>query len=119
LFYFFKIFHRYEMYRGFSRVRGNFSIYDGTGPLKLRFPETVKRIDAVYKAVFNDRTYFFSGTQYWRYDNIKKRFDANYPKDIKQNWRGLPSTVDAAYSSPDKKTTDCFFGSAGGMMHQL
>ena len=97
------------MYHGFSRAakhkREGYSIYDGQGPLRLVFPSRVKKIDAVFNAVFNGRTYFFSGTEYWRYDNKNRRFDAGYPKNIKKFWGGLPATVDAAYSSPDKSIT--------------
>jgi len=100
---------KYFMYHGFSRAakheRNGYSIYDGQGPLKLRFPSYVRKIDAVFNAVFNGRTYFFAGTEYWRYDNSNRRFDAGYPKNIKRYWGGLPSTVDAAYSSPDKSVT--------------
>jgi len=103
---------KYFMYHGFSRSKNNpdgFSIHDGQGPLRLNFPidgpNKVLNIDAVFNAVFNGRTYFFSGTQYWRYDNKNRRFDSGYPKNIKKYWGGLPSTVDAAYSSPDKSTT--------------
>jgi len=100
---------RYWQYYGFSYGSGNakkgFSIHDGQGPLRLRFPRYVKHVDAVFNAVFNGRTYFFAGTEYWRYNNKRREFDAGYPKNIKQYWGGLPRTVDAAYSSPDKSTT--------------
>jgi len=100
---------RYWQYYGFSYGSGNdregFSIHDGKGPLRLSFPPYVKHIDAVFNAVFNGRTYFFAGTEYWRYDNKRRQFDAGYPKNIERYWGGLPRTVDAAYSSPDKSTT--------------
>lgn len=96
---------KYHVYKGFSRRNGFHSIHNGNGPLKLNFPTYVKKIDAAFTWPTNGRTYFFSGTQYWRYDNKKKQFDKNYPKSIYNNWNGLPSRIDAAYSSPDKRTT--------------
>ena len=61
----------------------------------------------------NGRTYFFSGTKYWRYDNRNKRFDRNYPKEISVGWKGLPRTVDAAFSSDKAKNAKTFFISGG------
>ena len=76
-----------------------------TNPLKLQFPQWVKRIDAVMTWHHNKRTYFFSGPYYWRYDNNAKRFDIGYPKKTQVAWRGLPKRIDAAFSSNIEKKT--------------
>ena len=41
------------------------------------------------------RTYFFRGSQYWRYENM--RLLAGYPKSISSGFRGLPDNIDAAF----------------------
>lgn len=54
-------------------------------------------IDAAFKAKHAGKIYFFSGTQYARYDIYSEKVDEGYPKPIRENWNGVPfSSVDSA-----------------------
>ena len=74
-------------------------------PLKLKFPTWVRKVDAAMIWHRNKLTYFFYDRYYWRYDNYEKKFDSGYPRITQNAWRGLPKTIDTAFSSDkDKKT---------------
>lgn len=40
-------------------------------------------------------TYFFKGSQYWKFDNME--MEPRYPKDIDRGFQGIPNNVDAAF----------------------
>lgn len=42
----------------------------------------------------NGKTYFFKGTQYWRYSG--RQMDGDYPKEISDGFTGIPDNLDAA-----------------------
>ena len=45
----------------------------------------------------NGKTYFFKGSQYWRFDSKSDPpVSSRYPKPIK-NWTSLPNHIDAAF----------------------
>lgn len=57
------------------------------------------KVDAVFKWHFNNRTYIFSGDQYWRLEgNV---VDKHYPKDIRRSFRNVYD-VDTAFSDNNK-----------------
>uniref|UniRef100_A0A8D0GDH9 Peptidase metallopeptidase domain-containing protein n=1 Tax=Sphenodon punctatus TaxID=8508 RepID=A0A8D0GDH9_SPHPU len=63
----------------------------------LGFPGSIKRIDA---AVYNRdtrKTYFFSGPNYWSYDEVSKSMEKGYPKRIAINFPRVGRRVDAAF----------------------
>ncbi|XP_057296926.1 matrix metalloproteinase-24-like [Hydractinia symbiolongicarpus] len=97
----------YYLFHKFRYISGPHSIHRRTNkePLNLRFPNSVKKIDAALIWQRNKRIYFFSGPYYWRYNNKNNRLDSGYPKRISRAWRGLPEKIDAAYSSSDGKHT--------------
>jgi len=70
---------------------------DNRNPLNLNFPPGTK-VDAAMQWQRNKKIYFFTGDLYWRYDGEKRSFDCGYPKKIATIWKGLPSSVDSAYS---------------------
>jgi hypothetical protein len=57
----------------------------------------------------NGKIYFFSGTQYWRVtdkylnDATDDCVDSGYPKVISEQFKGVPSTVDAVFSRDNGK----------------
>lgn len=62
-------------------------------------PKRYQRLPSNLDAVFtwkNGRTYFFKGTQYWRYNEDSHKRDLGYPRSIKQGWPDLPNDIDAA-----------------------
>ena len=59
------------------------------GPLYLTqyggrdgLPSALENMDAAFIWEKNYKAYFFKGWEYWRYDEISKRVDPGYPKNI-------------------------------------
>eukprot|EP00794_Sanderia_malayensis_P020497 gene20497-22514_t len=76
----------------------------GEGPTDiaaLGLPRHMTSFDAVSTWTGNRKTYFFKGSNYWRYNEAYRRFDHGYPRSIKRNWRGLPDHVDTAFIAPN------------------
>lgn len=97
---------KYYIYQHFRYRSGPHSIYGNIpgdkNPLRLDLPTWVKKIDAVMTWNGNGRTYYFAGEYYWRYNGKRKTMDSGYPKRIVDAWKGLPRSIDAAYSDKDK-----------------
>tara|TARA_R110000824_G_scaffold119818_3_gene274225 strand:+ start:7245 stop:9869 length:2625 start_codon:yes stop_codon:yes gene_type:complete len=68
-------------------------------------------IDAAITYPSSKKTYFFSGDDYYRYNDTTKEIDSGYPKKISDNWPGLPNNIDAAtvYSYPNTTKTELYF----------
>ena len=90
------------MYQSIRRPRleDSGSIFRKYGGLR----SDVKKIDAVFIWPGNGKTYLFSGTKYYRYDEWRQSIDPNYPRDIKPNWKGIPDNIDAVFVWKNKKT---------------
>lgn len=73
--------------------------------LEQAFPGiSFNRIDAALD-YGNGKVYLFSGKQYTRVDKQTGRVDANYPKDIHEQWEGVSfDRIDAAVTWPNGKT---------------
>lgn len=71
-------------------------------------------IDAVFYSGKNKKIYFFAKDQYSRVDAGTLREDSGYPKEIKDEWSGLPSgfrkNVDAALWNDKSKKVYFFKG---------
>jgi len=77
------------------------------GPLPittLGLPESLERLDGAMRWGYNDKTYFFSGTMYWRFDEEEQYVELDYPRDIERIWRGIPYKIDAVFQWQDHKT---------------
>ncbi|XP_020790273.2 collagenase 3-like [Boleophthalmus pectinirostris] len=61
------------------------------------FPKTVKKIDAALYDVDTRKTLFFVGDQFYSYDEVSKRMDQGYPKNVDQKFSGLTTKVTAAF----------------------
>ncbi|XP_037007777.2 interstitial collagenase [Artibeus jamaicensis] len=61
------------------------------------FPKSVKNIDAAVFEEATQKTYFFVGDKYWRYDEFKRSMDAGYPKMIAADFPGIGKKVDAVF----------------------
>lgn len=68
----------------------------------LGLPEDVDHVDAAMVWGHNGKTYLFSGTQYWKFDEEEGRVELDYPRSITA-WRGIPPTIDAAFQWTDGK----------------
>ncbi|XP_030648151.1 collagenase 3 [Chanos chanos] len=60
------------------------------------FPSRVRKVDAAVHFPETEVTVFFTGTEYWRFDEKKRQMMEGYPKLIRDQWSGVPSPVDAA-----------------------
>ncbi|KAG5684905.1 hypothetical protein PVAND_014115 [Polypedilum vanderplanki] len=82
-----------------------------TQPLStLGLPENLKKIDAALVWGHNNRTYFYSGTKYWRFDEDEMHVELDYPRDMSM-WRGIGYDIDSAFQYKDGKTY--FFKGSG------
>lgn len=91
--------------RHFFVMRGNTRVESGPNPLSdLGLPPNLESVDAALRWGWNDKTYFFSGSQYWRYDEIVGHVELDYPRNISRAWSGVPTSVDAAFRHFDGKT---------------
>nr|O13065.1 RecName: Full=Matrix metalloproteinase-18; Short=MMP-18; AltName: Full=Collagenase-4; Short=xCol4; Flags: Precursor [Xenopus laevis]AAB53148.1 collagenase 4 precursor [Xenopus laevis] len=83
---------KYTALDGFDVVQGYpRNIYS------LGFPKTVKRIDAAVHIEQLGKTYFFAAKKYWSYDEDKKQMDKGFPKQISNDFPGIPDKIDAAF----------------------
>ncbi|KAM7448845.1 hypothetical protein ABFA07_003124 [Porites harrisoni] len=69
-------------------------------------PSALENMDAAFIWEKNYKAYFFKGWEYWRYDEISKRVDPGYPKNI-SIW-GLPHPMDSVMSWSGNKRTYFF-----------
>ncbi|XP_031640524.1 matrix metalloproteinase-2 isoform X2 [Contarinia nasturtii] len=69
----------------------------------LGLPASLDKIDAVLVWGHNNRTYFYSGTMYWRFDEDIHHVELDYPRDM-SIWRGIGYHIDAAFQYKDGKT---------------
>ncbi|XP_017468393.1 PREDICTED: matrix metalloproteinase-2 isoform X2 [Rhagoletis zephyria] len=69
----------------------------------LGLPPSLTHIDAAFVWGHNNRTYFTSGTLYWRLDDETGRVELDYPRDM-SIWRGVGYNIDAAFQYSNRKT---------------
>lgn len=60
------------------------------------FPATLDHIDAAMVWGYNSKTYFFSGYEYWRFDDEINKVDLDYPRNM-SIWKGIGTNIDAAF----------------------
>uniref|UniRef100_A0A1B6DEQ4 Peptidase M10 metallopeptidase domain-containing protein n=2 Tax=Clastoptera arizonana TaxID=38151 RepID=A0A1B6DEQ4_9HEMI len=70
---------------------------------ELGLPEYLTHIDAAMVWSKNKKTYFFSGDQYWRYNETTRIMDNGYPQSISR-FRGVPEGLDSAFTWIDGTT---------------
>ncbi|PIK58932.1 putative 72 kDa type IV collagenase [Apostichopus japonicus] len=66
-------------------------------------------IDAALPWGYTGKTYFFKGKKYWRYDEYEKKVDADYPKLIREGWKGVPGNLFAAFRHYDGYSYSTYF----------
>ncbi|KAL9954705.1 hypothetical protein ACROYT_G042276 [Oculina patagonica] len=64
----------------------------------------VRNMDAVFTWKKNQKTYIFKGSKYWRYNEVNRRMDSGYPRDIQGGWPDLPDNIDAAVTWSNGKS---------------
>jgi len=68
--------HRYWKYYGFVLEEGPRDIS------QLGLPSTLGSPDAAFIWGGNQKTYYFKGDKYWRYDEDYRTVEAGYPRSI-------------------------------------
>nr|XP_060627032.1 matrix metalloproteinase-27-like [Anolis sagrei ordinatus] len=76
----------FQVQPGYPKTIGNFG-----------FPQNIKKIDAALFDRNTGKTYFFIGTNYWRYDENRQSMDVEYPRKIKDDFPAIGQQVDAAF----------------------
>ncbi|KAL0272400.1 UNVERIFIED_CONTAM: hypothetical protein PYX00_005383 [Menopon gallinae] len=66
----------------------------------LGLPRDLERVDAAMVWGHNGKTYFFSGTMYWRFDEATGRVELDYPRDMSM-WRGVGYNIDTVFQWKD------------------
>ncbi|KAJ8343326.1 hypothetical protein SKAU_G00306550 [Synaphobranchus kaupii] len=64
----------------------------------MGLPDDLDHIDAALSFSKSQKTYLFSGDNFWRYNEVKKKMDAGFPKLIADAWNGIPDDLDASLS---------------------
>ena len=64
------------------------------------FPGIPNNINAVFTWSKDNKTYFFKGPFYYKYDDKNKKVDRGYPKRSSKRWKNMPKLIDAIFSLP-------------------
>ncbi|KAJ8252540.1 hypothetical protein COCON_G00218520 [Conger conger] len=64
----------------------------------MGLPDDLDHIDAALSFSKSQKTYLFSGDNFWRYNEVKRKMDPGYPKLIADAWNGVPDDLDASFS---------------------
>ena len=89
---------RYWLYSG-NHMASDFPS-DGKPLTDLGLPKDIDHIDAAFVWGYNLKTYFITGSMYWRYNENEKKMDYDYPRDMSM-WEGVQLPVSAAFKSWD------------------
>ncbi|XP_014488662.1 PREDICTED: matrix metalloproteinase-2 [Dinoponera quadriceps] len=69
----------------------------------LGLPAVLEKIDGAMVWGHNGRTYFFSGSMYWRFDETVNYVELDYPRDISM-FAGVGNDIDAVFQWKNGKT---------------
>ncbi|XP_046744597.1 matrix metalloproteinase-2-like [Diprion similis] len=69
----------------------------------LGLPDSLRKIDGAMIWGYNQKTYFFSGHVYWRFDEYVQRVELDYPRDMSM-FAGVAPNIDAVFQAKDGKT---------------
>ncbi|XP_050533471.1 matrix metalloproteinase-2-like [Daktulosphaira vitifoliae] len=90
--------------RQYYIYNGNIPVTGYPKPLTdLGLPDQLDHVDAVTVWGHNSKTYIFSGTMYWRFDDEAGKVELDYPYDM-SIWRGIGYNIDAAFQWHDGAT---------------
>ena len=77
----------------------------GESPLtNLGLPPSLQKVDAAFLWPKNGKTYFFSGNQYWRFNETENLTELGYPLTISARWKGVPIDLDGVFTWKTGKT---------------
>ena len=87
----------------------NYYVYNGlireSGPTPITNidPSLPSNIDAVVTWAADKKTYIFKDELVWRYDELTRSVDPDWPYRIDEVWRGVPNGVAAAFHNEDSR----------------
>ncbi|EDO40771.1 predicted protein, partial [Nematostella vectensis] len=61
-------------------------------------------VEAAFNWYVDGVTYFFKGSQYYRFNDDKVRVDPGYPRNISSFWKGIPNDIDTVFVWSDGHT---------------
>lgn len=70
---------------------------------KLGLPESLEKIDGAMIWGHNGKTYFFSGSKYWSFDESVNYIELDYPRNISM-FAGIGTDIDAVFQWKNGKT---------------
>lgn len=76
----------------------------------LGLPDTLKHVDAAMIWGHNKQTYLFSGSAYWCLDEKDGQVVKDYPRNIKEVWKGVDYNIDAAFRWSDGNSIHTIVG---------
>ncbi|CAH2262858.1 jg9231 [Pararge aegeria aegeria] len=71
--------------------------------VQLGLPEHLEKLDGAMVWGHNGKTYFYSGTMYWKFDEEVGRVELDYPRDMAM-WKGVGYNIDSVFQWKDGKT---------------
>ncbi|XP_033628426.1 stromelysin-3-like [Asterias rubens] len=98
-------------YKLFMFKGSNYYVYNGlireSGPTPITNidPSLPSNIDAVVTWAADKKTYIFKDELVWRYDELTRSVDPDWPYRIDEVWRGVPNGVAAAFHNEDSHLT--------------
>lgn len=69
----------------------------------LGLPSSLEKVDGAMVWGHNGKTFFFSGNEYWRYDEDTGSVEPDYPRNMSM-WKGVGNNIDAVFQWKDGKT---------------
>ncbi|KAL4715417.1 hypothetical protein ACJJTC_015320 [Scirpophaga incertulas] len=69
----------------------------------LGLPANLDKIDAAMVWGYNEKTFFYSGSLYWKFDEHAGQVEPDYPRDMAM-WQGIGYNIDSAFQWKDGKT---------------
>ncbi|XP_053609179.1 matrix metalloproteinase-2-like [Plodia interpunctella] len=70
---------------------------------ELGLPSSLEKLDAAMVWGHNGKTYFYSGSLYWKYDEEEGHVELDYPRDMSM-WKGVGYNIDSVFQWKDGKT---------------
>ncbi|XP_041979195.1 matrix metalloproteinase-2-like [Aricia agestis] len=70
---------------------------------RLGLPDNLEKLDAAMVWGYNGKTYFYSGTMYWKFDEETGMVELDYPRDMAM-WKGVGYNIDSVFQWKDGKT---------------
>ncbi|KAG8236649.1 hypothetical protein J437_LFUL016988 [Ladona fulva] len=92
-----------ELPANFTHIDAAYERLDKMIVFFIGLPESLEKVDGAMVWGHNSKTYFFSGTMYWRLEDYTGKVELDYPRDMKM-WRGVGYNIDSVFKDQDGVT---------------